>query len=655
MSRASLALSGALLAAALAACGGGTNDVAVAGVGAASSPGGAASGASGAASAPVVATSLAGTAAVGAPMAKATITVKDAKGAVVSAAVGDDGAYASLSLDGLTAPYAVQACGLVSGNFTCYYAVVQAGGTANVTPLTNAAVALALGDDPAKMFAATGAIAPPTAAAIDAQVVRIKQAMADMLARAGLSAADFATTPFAADRTGMDKLLDAIKVSVATDGASGKVFVQLETKLGGSGNVYLAATSVFGALVSNAGFDVDMKGISKVFVGGLSYAVSAPTEAECATRMAAADIFDDAFTLDMDQGVFVTKAQAPAMLCQFMGMQGLLGGAVANPALESCDFTTDPAARTCVAGFNIVKGEAAFEGAELAIVLRTGQPWRLLGRDSPYDINISSAAQRTVRVDVPAGDPRAAAQYTRALQFDVKGLAGTDPVGVRAARVYQHSIDGSTWEPAPIATLTLTDACIAQFGNREAPRLGIVGAQSCGASWQSLGDTGAAAGESAAGDVLIENFYKRGRKVRVDLYANVDFTGTPVSVEKFVNGVPPKFAAMASFPWLELDATTRAALAAYDGSKPTFTLAWLANGTVSAHDATMCLAGDCQGASRAGHVDILLGHTGQAMPVDHPPAGADAFRMINLYGRDHDQANVSTNYISCGGAASCFK
>ena len=264
-------------------------------------------------------------------MAKATVTVRDANGTVVSAAVGDDGGYANLPLAGLTAPYAVQACGLVSANFTCYYAVVQAGGTANVTPLTNAAVALALNDDPAKMFAATGALAPPSAAAIDAQVVRIKQAMADLLARAGLTGADFATTPFAADRTGMDKLLDAIKVSVATDGASGKVFVQLETKLGGTGNVYLDATSVFGSLVSNAGFDVDMKGISKVFVGGLSFAVSAPTEAECVTRMAAADIFDDAFTLDMDKGVFVKKADAPVMLCKFIAMQGLLGGAVAQP------------------------------------------------------------------------------------------------------------------------------------------------------------------------------------------------------------------------------------------------------------------------------------------------------------------------------------
>ena len=157
------------------------------------------------------------------------------------------------------------------------------------------------------------------------------------------------------------------------------------------------------------------------------------------------------------------------------------------------------------------------------------------------------------------------------------------------------------------------------------------------------------------GDAVIDNFYKRGRSVRIDLYDNVGFTGKPVSLEKRVNGVPPKSAALAGFPWLELDAATRAALAAFDGSKPNFIVGWLANGTVSAHDAKMCLEGSCQGEARAGQIDILPGRTSQVMTIDHPPASAAAFKMISLYGRDHDQGNVSTNYLSCGGAASCYK
>ena len=181
-------------------------------------------------------------------------------------------------------------------------------------------------------------------------------------------------------------------------------------------------------------------------------------------------------------------------------------------------------------------------------------------------------------------------------------------------------------------------------------RLGIAG-DSCGSSWLSLGDD---AGAAVTGDLLIDNFYKRGRKVRIDLYDNIAMSGTPVSIVKRVEGVPPKFAALASFPWLELDGLTRAALQTYDGAAATFAAAWVANPTVSANDITFCLGGDCQGANRAAHTDIVLGHSSVAMTLDTKPAGAASYKQIGLYGRDHDQVGVSTNYVSCDGAPSCF-
>jgi len=33
----------------------------------------------------------------------------------------------------------------------------------------------------------------------------------------------------------------------------------------------------------------------------------------------------------------------------------VLGGAVANPALRDCDFTSDTAQKICTVGFNIVR------------------------------------------------------------------------------------------------------------------------------------------------------------------------------------------------------------------------------------------------------------------------------------------------------------
>lgn len=588
---------------------------------------------------------LSGTIAVGAPMLNATVSVKDAKGVVVSAPVGADGSYSGLSLEGLTAPFSLQACGFVDGNYGCYYAVVGQAGTGNVTPLTNATVALALGADPAALFAAGGT--PPSAADLDAQNIKLKTALGDLLAKAGVGSADFATTPFDADRTGMDKLLDAVKISTGND--DGKTFVQVEGKLG-SGNAYLDQASGSGSLSAGSDLDVDLRGISRIFVDGLSRAIGESDEATCVATMTAADIFDAAFSLDMDKTLHVDAATGPALICHFAALQGLLGGVFANPVLRDCDFGSDPANKVCIAGFNIVNGDLRFEGAELAVVLRSGAAWKLLGRDSKYDIHVGAAAQRTIRIDLPAGDPGTAPQYTRALQFDISGQDGTSATGVRAARVFQRSLDGGSWDSVPLVSLVLTDACIAQVQAGDVARLGIAG-DSCGSSWLSLGDD---AGAAVTGDLLIDNFYKRGRKVRIDLYDNVAMSGTPVAIVKRVEGVPPKFAALATFPWLELDGPTRAALQTYDGAAATFAAAWVANPTVSANDITFCLGGDCQGANRAAHTDIVLGHSSVAMTLDTKPAGAASYKQIGLYGRDHDQVGVSTNYVSCGGAPSCF-
>ena len=602
----------------------------------------------------LVAPTLSGTVAVGAPMLNAKVTVKDANGATRSATAAANGSYSGIDIAGLVAPFSVQACGLVDGNYTCFYSVVQAAGTANVTPLTNATVALALGSDPAAMFATTGPVAPPSASDIAAQNLKLQTALADLLLKAGVAGIDFVTTAFTADRTGMDKVLDSVKVSTGTDGATSKSFVQMEGIIG-SGNVFLdkdAATA--GALAAGTGADVDLKGISTIFADGMSFAISAADELTCATRMSAANIFDNSFSLDIGAGVPITKTNAAAMICKFAGMSGLLGGAVANPVLRDCDFTSDVTHKVCTVGFTLVKEDVSFDGAELAVILRPGAAWKLLGRDSPYEIHVGAAIQRTLRVDLPAGAVTLPAPaYTRALTFDIAASNDVSATGVRAAKVYQRNLDNSGWELTPLATLTLTDACLSQVRPGEKLRLGLVGS-SCGSSWLSLGDSGDGVDAAAIGDKLIDNFYRRGRKVKVELFANVAATGTPVVVIKRVDGVPPKFAALAGFPWIEMDAATKLSLATYDGAAATFGVTWTPNRVVSGKDITFCLDGRCNGPTRGGHEDIFNGRNTQAITMTNKPANAAAYKMVGIYGRNADQLGVSTNYLSCGGAASCF-
>ena len=67
----------------------------------------------------------------------------------------------------------------------------------------------------------------------------------------------------------MDKLLDAVKISTGND--DGKTFVQVEGKLG-SGNAYLDQDAGSGTLSAGTDLDVDLRGISRIFVDGLSHA-----------------------------------------------------------------------------------------------------------------------------------------------------------------------------------------------------------------------------------------------------------------------------------------------------------------------------------------------------------------------------------------------
>ncbi len=591
---------------------------------------------------PVTPTSISGTVAVGAPMLNAVVTIKDSLGATISGSAATDGTFSGLSVSGMTAPFRIEACGLVGGANTCYYSVVEKAGTANVTPLTHAAVSLALGQDAGAMFDPAASAAAPSEATLAAKKQNLLDALAPVLTAMGLpTTVDFASDSFAANRTGMDKLLDAVKITTGSDAAASgpaSTFVQVEGNIG-SGNVFIGSDGTkSGTIVADTkGLGVDMTGISTLFAT-MSSAIGAADVSACTTDMSG--IFDPLFRLKTDGGTPLTATTAASGICTMASLAApsLLGGVVANPVIKDCDLTG--ADKICSVGFDIVKGDAVFDGAELAVVQRSGSTaWALLGQTASDEIHIGAAVQRTLRVDIVDLNP----SYTRALSFDVSNFDGT----VHAAKVYQHDVAGTGWDTAPIATLDDSATCSAPI-----PRLTVVGS-SCGSSWVSLDNFG---GDLTGGDALIDAFYKRGRLVKVELFSDQAATHLSATFMKRVEGVPPKAAALSSVPWLELEGATKTALVGYDGATATFTASWAGNATVSPKDITLCLASNCSGTAMAGHSEVDGKHNGsttKTLTWSPTPAGASAYKQISLYGRDREQMGVSSNFISCGGAASC--
>ena len=180
---------------------------------------------------------LSGTAAVGAPMSAAIVTLKDAYGVTKTVIAGADGTFAFSDINSLTAPLMLKAEGLVDGVPAELYSALDTkledvAVVTNITPITNAIVTqLALGD-PAGLFTAPAQLSSKiTPAALSSAVAKIQVVLDNFNSQLGVSGtSDPFKTRFSADSTGLDKMLDLVRFEadvsgkmIITDKASGVV------------------------------------------------------------------------------------------------------------------------------------------------------------------------------------------------------------------------------------------------------------------------------------------------------------------------------------------------------------------------------------------------------------------------------------------------
>lgn len=181
---------------------------------------------------PPPATTLQGVAASGAPFANATVTVVDSDAATADPAPVTTDAQGRFTVDvsNLRPPFLVKAAGDLQGAPVEFVAVLpsvtaESANTANVTPLTHAVAALvAPGGDPAALATPATLAASGTAAKVgDATALLVNTLATDPAIAAALgSGFDPARTPFSADGTGIDGVLDKLAVDV---GAAGTVTI----------------------------------------------------------------------------------------------------------------------------------------------------------------------------------------------------------------------------------------------------------------------------------------------------------------------------------------------------------------------------------------------------------------------------------------------
>ena len=595
-------------------------------------------------------TSISGSVAIGAPITQGVLRVLDADGNVVAhdVAIADDGTYPDITLTG-NGPWRLEACGYAGANWRCMYSIAQAAGTANVTPLTSALIALASGDSPDAVMA-DGAQAPG-ADALDAAQGRLQDGLASTLSDAGLPAdVDFTTAALnPGTRTGYDRVLDAVDVTTGSDDGT---FVQVTPRLG-EGNLYITPTATQGTISTpTAAADLPLGGLTTLFAHLSAAMASSSACADPHTGLAASLAADAHMTMG-GGGPLAGRDQVAAGMCQFFGMGDdgatpMWGASLVSPTLGRCDFGgADP---KCAVSFVLQGPDGSLQavGGDMAVVYH-GDAWQFYGDVNAMGINANAAAQRSVRVD----DPTTPARYSRALQFDIANTPG-----VACAKVSQLDAAGA---PVTVAYFKVHEA--------GAPRMSLwtsdgmsngAGLDPLHGSTRTSDDSWVGLPEGTAGDEVIRNFYRGGRTVTVSIYSDTACS-TPATVDGKtafqvdVKGMPPVSSAMASMPWGELTDASKTALeslALANGVGGSIDVAWsFADGGTAFDEGEFCTSGSCGQGSvvRIGSKSIRPSEHSFTMSLRGPVGALAAgdFKEVILGGRDGSGMNVESEFLSC--------
>ena len=165
---------------------------------------------------------LSGVAAVGAPLSGATITLTDSKGAQKTTVADDAGNYAFNDVSGLVGPFQIMAVMSLGERTVSHYSLlpsISGSQTANVTQLTSAMAAL-LNSSGVLTSLTNDQLASLTPTAIEEAKQKILTTIQPLTNRIVSGTFDPVTTPFVANGTGADLLLDHLDLTVRSDKVS---------------------------------------------------------------------------------------------------------------------------------------------------------------------------------------------------------------------------------------------------------------------------------------------------------------------------------------------------------------------------------------------------------------------------------------------------
>lgn len=168
----------------------------------------------------VQSTSVSGTAATGAPIANAVVTLKDRQGTTRTATTDAAGRF-SMDTTGLATPFVLRVQPPTGLALYSVSADARVSGVINITPLTDLIVRSWYGVQNVAVdaaFAALASNAPPSPGSVEVISKVVASMVHNWLVRGGVDASSFnlISSPFDANSTGFDGVLDRVTVDTST-------------------------------------------------------------------------------------------------------------------------------------------------------------------------------------------------------------------------------------------------------------------------------------------------------------------------------------------------------------------------------------------------------------------------------------------------------
>jgi len=340
-------------------------------------------------------TSLSGTAAVGAPMAGATIYATDVNGKILSTTADSSGAYSFADISSLAAPILITATGNVGNNPQSFSSIItsvtaKSNNVANATPLTDVIVYQAAGQSPGNLLTNPSAMSSITPASVSASSANVSAVLANVMngitpgAASGYSPI---STPFIADgASAYDRIHDLMSVYPSSSVGSSAIAINIADKSGTLGTSTIAAGASVNSIAPLPALpsSIAALALSKLTAqfGTFNQLVSTTSGLNSS---AFAAFFSDSF---IDNGsnktTFVNDARNPSSNSYFLGVT------LSHPVINSC--TTNG---ICEVNFLFTNASGSFSSVTISYIYDAGSGnWLAYGNQQPdLEDNFDTFAQ----------------------------------------------------------------------------------------------------------------------------------------------------------------------------------------------------------------------------------------------------------------------